>query len=175
MTDNGGNVKNKFNVLIFLPFTAFFLFVGWHPVKESYVPEVKKEIQNSMINAIKAYEEFPKTLDSHGFLMYFAADFSGVMDGENVTLKDVDRSLDYMAEQIKRGEVGGISFKISDLNIYTISADLGWLTYQDERKFADVRKSEVRIHHMKSKCTALVRKEKGSWLIYHEHCSTHKG
>ncbi|MGD9852469.1 MAG: nuclear transport factor 2 family protein [Nitrospirales bacterium] len=167
-------MKNKINTLIFLVLPAFVWLVSCQKLNENYAADVKLEIQTSMMNVKKAYEDFPKTLDSEKLLRYFTSDFSGVKDGESLTLKDVDRSFDYMAEQIKRNEIGGVSFKVSELNIHPISVNLGWMTYQEERKFADMGKSQVRLNNMKGKCTALVRKEKEVWLIFHEHCSTEK-
>lgn len=167
-------MKNKNNILMFLLLPAFVWVVSCQKMNENHAADLKLEIQTSMMNVKKAFEDFPKTLDGKEIMRYLASDFSGLKDGESLNLQELDRSFDYMAEQIKRNEIDGVSFKVSEINIHPISMDLGWLTYQVEGKFAEIGKREVRLNNLRGKCTALVRKEKDVWLIFHEHCSTIK-
>lgn len=129
----------------------------------------KAEIEATVQQASKAWEEFPKSLDRTLLLRHYATDYSGVTDGANENLKDIEKSFDNLAERIKLGSAIGISYTITDLNIQLFTARLALLTYQDETKMGQ---GGVLLSDTKTKCSTLVRKDGEAWLVFHEHCST---
>ena len=143
--------------------------VGCQQLGDNDTSRVKTEIEASVNQASKAWEEFPKSLDRASLLKHYAADYSGVKDGTSETLKDLEKSFDDLAEQIKLGDAIGISYKIAELNIHPLTSRLAWMTYQDETKLG---RGGALLRDIKSKCSTLVRKEAETWLVFHEHCST---
>ena len=125
-----------------------------------------------MSQASKDLEEFPKSLDRARLLKYYAADFSGMRDGASVTLKDMGKSFDDLAEEIKLGRTIGISTKVTALNIQPFTDRLALLTYHDETK---VGQGGVVLRDSTVNCSTLVRKDGDTWLVFHEHCSTMGG
>lgn len=142
---------------------------GCQDLSEGDLPRIKSEIESSANQASLALEEFPKSLSSSTILKHYAADYSGVKDGIRLTLKDQEKSLNDLAEQIKLGDSIGISHSIKELTIQTLTKSLAWITYQDETKLG---RGGALLSDMKARCTALVRKEGEAWLIFHEHCSS---
>lgn len=143
--------------------------VGCQQLGDNETSRVKTEIEASVNQASKAWEEFPKSLDRASLLKHYAADYSGVKDGTSETLKDLEKSFDDLAEQIKLGDSIGISYKITELNIQPFTGRLAWMTYRDETKLG---RSGALLSDIKTKCSTLVRKEGKAWLVFHEHCST---
>ena len=150
---------------------ASCLIIGCTEVNERDVPRIKAEIEAAVTQAARAWEEFPKTLDRTAILKHYAPDYSGVKDGESETLKDLEKSFADLAEQIKLGAPIGVSYKITGLDIQILTGRLAWVTYQDETKWG---RSGLVVRDDKTKCSTLVRKEKDTWLVFHEHCSTVK-
>ena len=150
---------------------ASSLLLGCSEVNDRDVPRIKTEIEATSNQVTRAWEEFPKTLDHTAILKHYAPDYSGVKDGESESLKDLEKSFADLAEQIKLGDPIGMSYKITELNINILAGHLAWVTYQDETKWG---RSGLVVRDDKTKCSALVRKERDGWLIFHEHCSTLK-
>jgi ketosteroid isomerase-like protein len=143
--------------------------VGCQGLSDKDRARVQAEIEASVNQASKDWEEFPKSLDRPRLLKYYTADYAGVKDGTRENLKDLEKSFDDLAEQIKLGDVIGISDKITELNIQPFTERLALLTYQDETK---VGRGGMLLRASKSTCSTLVRKEGETWLVFHEHCST---
>jgi ketosteroid isomerase-like protein len=146
--------------------------VGCQELGDKDTARVKSDIEASVKQASKDWEEFPKSLDRSRLLKHYAADYSGVKDGATETLKDLEKAFDDLAEEIKLGSAIGISYKITELNIQPFTGRLAMLTYQDETK---VGQAGVLRRDIKAKCSTLVRKEGETWLVFHEHCSTMQG
>jgi ketosteroid isomerase-like protein len=146
--------------------------VGCQELGDKDTSRIKTEIEAVIKQASKAWEEFPRSLDRTLLLKHYAADYSGVKDGANETLKDLEKSFDDLAEQIKLGSSIGISYTISELNIQPFTGRLALLTYQDETK---VGRGGVLLRDTKAKCSTMVRKDGETWLVFHEHCSTMQG
>lgn len=162
----------KIRTVFFLIIAPFAGLVGCQQLGDSGSERAKAEIEASMKQAAKAWEDFPKSLDRTSILKHFAMDYSGVKDGTAESLEDLAKSFDDLAEQVKLGNTIGISYKITDLKVQPFTGSLALLTYQDENKFG---KGGVLLRDVKAKCTTLVRKEGETWLVFHEHCSTMSG
>lgn len=165
-------MRIKIRTVIFPLITSLVGLVSCQELGNNNTARVKAEIEASVQQASKAFEEFPKSLDRAGLLKHFAADYSGVKDGKSETLKDLEKSFDDLAEQIKLGESIGISYKVTDLNIQPFTERLALMTYQDETKLG---RGGVLLRDIKVKCSTLVKKEGETWLVFHEHCSTVSG
>lgn len=155
--------------------SAISLVLGLSGCQELFdkdAPQIKAEIQTSVEQVSKAYENFPKTLDRTSILKHYASDYSGVKDGATETIKDLEKMFDDLAEQVKLGDPIGASYKIMDLKIEALSSRVAWMTYQDETKWG---RSGVVLRDIKARCSSLVRKEGDRWLVFHEHCSTVRG
>jgi ketosteroid isomerase-like protein len=152
--------------------TSFLCLVGCQQLGDNDTSRVKAEIEASVNQASKAWEEFPKSLDRASLLKYYAADYSGVKDGVSETRKDLEKSFDELAEKIKLGDSIGISYKITELAILPFTGRIAWITYNDETKLG---RSGFLLSDTKTKCSTLVRKEGEAWLVFHEHCSTVRG
>ena len=159
----------KMHTVIFMLITSLVGLVGCQELGDNDTSRVKAEIEASVKQASKAWEEFPKSLDRSRLLKQYAADYSGVKDGVSETLKDLEKTFDDLAEQIKLGDAIGISYKITELNIHPFTGRLAWMTYQDETKLG---RGGVLLRDIKNTCSTLVRKEWETWLVFHEHCST---
>lgn len=162
----------RMRTAIILLTTLLVGLIGCQQLGDNDTSRIKVEIEASMKQASKAWEEFPKSLDHTHLLKHYAADYSGVKDGVSETLKDLEKSFDDLAEQIKLGNAIGISYKITELKIQPFTERLAWMTYQDETKLGH---GGVLLRDIKTKCSTLVRKEGESWLVFHEHCSTVSG
>jgi hypothetical protein len=161
-------MRIEMRIVTFMLITSFISLVGWQELGDSDASRVRTEIEASVKQASKAWEEFPKSMDRASLLKHYAADYSGVKDGASETLKDVEKSFDDLAEQIKLGNAIGISYKITELNIQPFTRR----TYQDETKLG---RGGALLRNIKAKCSTPVRKEGESWLVFHEHCSTVSG
>jgi ketosteroid isomerase-like protein len=162
-------MRMKMHTVIFMLITSLAGLVGCQELGDNNTSRVKAEIEASVKQASKAWEEFPKSLDRSRLLKQYADDYSGVKDGVSETLKDLEKTFDDLAEQIKLGDAIGISYKITELNIHPFTGRLAWMTYQDETKLG---RGGVLLRDIKNTCSTLVRKEGETWLVFHEHCST---
>lgn len=162
----------KAHTVIFMLITSLLGLIGCQDLSDKDAARVKAEIEASVNQASKDWEEYPKSLDRPRLLKYYAADYSGMKDGARETRKDLEKWLDDLAKEIKLGSAIGISDKVTELNIQPFTERLALLTYQDETK---VGQGGVLRQDIKAKCSTLVRKEGETWLVFHEHCSTMQG
>ena len=79
---------------------------------------------------------------------------------------------DELAEQIKLGDPIGTSYKITDLKIDALTGRLAWMSHQDETRWG---RAGVVLNDVRTRCSALPRKDGEHWLVFHEHCSTVSG
>ena len=165
-------MRMKAHTVIIMLITSLLGLIGCQELGDKDTARVKAEIEASVNQASKDWEEFPKSLDRPRLLKYYATDYSGMKDGTPETLKDLEKWLDDLAEESKLGSAIGISDKVTELNIQPFTERLALLTYQDETK---VGQGGVLRSDTKAKCSTLVRKEGETWLVFHEHCSTMQG
>jgi ketosteroid isomerase-like protein len=159
----------KAYTVIFMLITSLLGLIGCQELSDKDTARIKAEIEASVNQASKDWEEFPKSLDRPRVLKHYAADYSGVKDGASETLKDLEKSVDDFAEEIKLGSASGMSYKLTELTIHPLTERLAWMTYQDETKRGQ---GGMLLRDTKAKCSTLVRKEGETWLVVHEHCST---
>ncbi len=145
---------------------------GCQELLDKDTSHAKAEIEASVEEVSKAYENFPKTLDRTSILKHYAAEYTGVKDGNSETIKDLGKMFDDLAEQIKLGDPIGTSYKITDLKIEALSGRLAWMTYQDETKWG---RGGMVLRDVRTRCSTLVRRDGEQWLVFHEHCSTVSG
>ncbi len=158
--------------ITFLLITSLLGLAGCQELTDTDKARIKTEIEASVKQASKDWEEFPKSLDRTRLLKHYASDYSGVKDGTSETVKDLEKSFDGLVEQVKLGDAIGISYTITELTIQPYTERLALLTYQDETKMG---RGGALLSDTKTKCSTLVRKEGETWLVFHEHCSTMQG
>src|SRR4026207_2262858 len=120
-------MKMQMPIFIFTLITPFLGLIGCQGLDDQATARVRAEIEVSVQQASKAWEEFPKSLDRARLLKYYAPDYSGVMDGASQSLKDLENSFDDLAEKIKLGSAIGISYKVTELNIQPFTEHLALL------------------------------------------------
>ncbi len=163
----GADMATKMCLLIPAMISAMSLY-GCQGLSDRDTARIKLEIESSLKGASQAWESFPRTLDPAGMLKYYATDYSGVKDGVSEDIKDLGKSFDAIAEQIKLGDRLGISYKMTESNIRPFTEHLALVTYKDET----VLGRDGRIQsYLKYRCSTFMRKEGENWLIFHEHCS----
>lgn len=125
-------------------------------------------IVTTLNKVANAESQFSKTKDSASVLGFYTEDFSGIKEGKSEALKDRQKSLAEVLEQIRSDEPISISSRVTNIKPSAIGR-LGWATYEYEYK---ILRSGVLQRFSQSLCTAIFRKQGDSWLIRHEHCST---
>ena len=162
-------MRMKVHTVMFVLIASLLGLVGCQELGDKDTSRIKTEIEASVKQASKAWEEFPKSLDRTLVLKHYAADYSGVKDGASETRKDLEKYFDELAEQIKLGSAIGVSYTITELSIQPFTERLALLTYQDETKMGQ---GGLLMRDTKTKCSTLVRRDGETWLVFHEHCST---
>lgn len=124
-------------------------------------------VEEMIREAAKAAATYSETRDRQTVLKLYAQDYEGAQDGETETKAAIEKWLDEYESELQRGSrlrfIGSVS------NLKTgVAESLAWATY--DYLFQAIRNGELEGHDA-GKCTALLRKEGSSWLIFHEHCS----
>ena len=91
-------MRMKTHIVIFMLITSLLGLIGCQELGDKDTSRVKAEIEASVKQASKDWEEYPKSLDRPRLLKYYADDYSGVKDGASETLKDLEKSFDDLAE-----------------------------------------------------------------------------
>ena len=125
-------------------------------------------IITTLNNVAYAESQFSKTKGAVSILRFYAQDYAGIKDGKSETVKDQQKYLAEVLEQINPDEPIGISSKVMNIKP-SIAGRFGWATYEYEYK---VGRSGVLQQVSQGQCTAIFTKQTDSWLIRHEHCST---
>lgn len=136
--------------------------------KGDVVTQEEGLIVTTLNEVANAESQFSKTKDSVSILRFYAQDYAGIKDGKSKTVKDQEKYLLEVLDQINLGEPIGISSKVMNIKP-SVAERLGWATYEYEYK---VVRSGVLQQVSQGQCTAIFRKQADSWLIRHEHCST---
>ncbi len=134
--------------------------VAWSAGDGETVETVIKE-------AAKATATFSETRDAEAVLKLYAKDFLGVQDGETETRNSIEKWLEDYEAELRRGST--LRFISAVSNVKTgLAGSIAWATY--DYLFQAIRNGELEGQDV-GKCTSLLHKEGGAWLIFHEHCS----
>ncbi len=134
--------------------------VAWSAGEGETVETVIKE-------AAKATATFSETRDAEAVLKLYAKDYLGIQDGETETRDSIEKWLEDYEAELRRGST--LRFISAVSNVKTgFAGSIAWATY--DYLFQAIRNGELEGQDV-GKCTSLLRKEDGAWLIFHEHCS----
>lgn len=125
-------------------------------------------VEKTILDLANAMTEFPKTKDPQSIRRFYAQDYAGITNGKSISLKESEKYLSDLVERLNLGEPMGISSKVSNLKANVVGT-VGWVTYEYEYKLG---RSGMALEADQGQCTAILRKQGGTWLIHHEHCST---
>ena len=125
-------------------------------------------IEKNLIDLADANTQFPRTKDSQSILRFYSQDYEGVSNGKSESLKDTEKYLSDVLERINLGEPIGISSKVANIKI-SVTSTSGWARYSYEYKLG--RGGDI-LETNQGQCTTIFRKQRETWLIQHEHCST---
>ena len=125
-------------------------------------------VEKTIVDLANAMTEFPKTKDPQSIKRFYTQDYAGITDGKSNSLKEEEQYLADLIERLNLGEPMGISSKVSNLKTAVVGS-VGWVTYEYEYKLG---RSGMALESNQGQCTSILRKQGGTWLIQHEHCST---
>ena len=125
-------------------------------------------VEKTIVDLANAMTEFPKTKDPQSIKRFYTQDYAGITDGKSNSLKEEEQYLADLIERLNLGEPMGISSKVSNLKTAVVGS-VGWVKYEYEYKLG---RSGMALESNQGQCTSILRKQGGTWLIQHEHCST---
>lgn len=124
-------------------------------------------VEDTIRAAAQATATFSETRNRQAVLQLYTEDYEGIQDGQAETKAAIAKWLDEYEAELKRGS--GLRFISAVSNIETgVSGTVAWATY--DYVFQAMRDGELEGQDA-GKCTALLRKDNSTWLIFHEHCS----
>ena len=124
--------------------------------------------EKTIVDLANAMTEFPKTKDPQSVRRFYTQDYTGITNGKSNSLKESEKYLSDLVERLNLGEPMGISSKVSNLKA-TVVGTVGWVTYEYEYKLG---RGGIALEADQGQCTTILRKQGGTWLVQHEHCST---
>ncbi len=125
-------------------------------------------IRKVITDQARAMTDFPRSKDMQAVLKFYARDYAGIDNGRWQDLKDAEKFLADLEEQINLGNPVGISTRVSNIKVQ-ISGAMAWATYDQEVKVGAL--GQV-VGQELQKCTGIYKKKGTEWLIQHGHCST---
>jgi ketosteroid isomerase-like protein len=136
--------------------------------KRDVITQEEGLIVTTLNEVASAESQFYSTKDTASIVGFYAQDYAGIKGGKTVTVQDKNKYLTEVLDRVNRGEPIGISSKFMNIKS-SVEGPLGWATYEYEYK---VTRSGVLQGVSQGQCTVILKKQAGSWLIQHEHCST---
>jgi hypothetical protein len=124
-------------------------------------------VEAAILAEAKSAEMFAETRNKQAVLALYAADYSGIQDGEMETRETIERWLSDYESELNQGSALRFLGAVSNLKIQTLGST-AWATY--DYVFQAMRKGELEGQDT-GKCTSLLRKVSSIWLIFHEPCS----
>ena len=144
---------------------VLLLLLSWTGL--AWSAEVGEAIEKTIKAAAMAAATFSETRDKQAVLTLYSKDYVGIQDGETETRDSIEKWLSDYESELDKGSA--LRFIGSVSNVHVRVTDLmAWATY--DYVFQAVRKGELEAQDL-GQCTALLRKERSAWLIFHEHCS----
>lgn len=163
--DASASVLSERSMHIRCLYALLIICLSWTAVVWSAEEEGSPE--KTVKAAAMAVATFSETRDTQAVLKLYSKDYVGIQDGETETWDSIKKWLvDYEAE-LNGGSTLRFIGAVSRLNV-RMTGPTAWATY--DYVFQAIRKSELEAQDT-GQCTALLRKEGSSWLIFHEHCS----
>lgn len=145
---------------VLLMVCLFWTAVAWSA-------EEGEAIERTVKEAAMAAATFSETRDKQAVLKLYTRDYVGIQDGETERRDSIEKWLsDYEAE-LNKGSTLRFIGAVSNLHV-RVTGPTAWATY--DYVFQAIRNGEFEAQDS-GQCTALLRKEGPSWLIFHEHCS----
>lgn len=132
-----------------------------------WAAEDERSVRERVEQVAKATAAFSDTRDREAVLRSYAQDFIGIQDGRTETKAAVEQWLSDYERELDLGSSLRFISTLSDITV-GVSGPLAWAVY--DYVFHAVREGRLEGRDA-GKCTALLRKEGGDWLIFHEHCS----
>jgi ketosteroid isomerase-like protein len=130
----------------------------------------EEAIEKVLLAEAKSSATFVETRDKEAVLKLYAADYSGVQDGEMETRETIEKWLSEYGSALEQGSRVHFLGTVSNLNTH-ISGSTAWASY--DYVFQAINNGELDAQEH-GKCTSVLRKESLGWLIWHEHCSKSK-
>lgn len=140
--------------------------LSWTAVAWSAQEEESPE--RTVREAAMAAATFSETRDKQTVLKLYSKDYVGIQDGVTERWDSIERWLSDYESELDRGSTLRFIGALSNLNVRMIGTTTAWATY--DYVFQSIRKGELEAQDS-GQCTALLRKDSSSWLIFHEHCS----
>lgn len=117
--------------------------------------------------AARAMSELPETRNRKAVLDLYAADYTGVTDGEWQTREAIDAVVEEIDENVKAGNPVTIANRASEIEAHP-GERYGWATWLSYSRIEVL--GEV-LGEVERRCTGIFRRNQKTWLIRHEHCS----
>jgi len=127
-------------------------------------------VEKVLLAEAKSSATFAETRDRQTVLKLYAADYSGVQDGEVETRETIEKWLSEYGSALDKGSRVHFLGAVTNLSTH-VAGSTAWATY--DYVFQAIRNGELDAQD-RGKCTSVLRKEASGWLIQHEHCSKTK-
>lgn len=128
-------------------------------------------IAKAITDSTTAWTNFPRTRDPASVLKFYAKDYVAIQDGEWQTLKDVERLLADLQEEIDQGHAVRILVRTKNIRVQ-VDGPTGWATYEYQARIGLAGRIVLAGD---GRCTGIYKKAGEAWLFQHEHCSTAAG
>ena len=154
-------------VVVFMtPLSPWLILIGSLAlVVSAWAGSEEEAVERAITTEAKSAATFPETRDKQAILKLYAADYSGIQDGEPETRETIEKWLADYETELNRGSTLRFIGVVSNVKVQ-VTGPTAWATY--DYVFQAIRKGELEAQDT-GKCTSLLRKESSSWLIFHEH------
>ena len=162
---------------IFITLTLLlFCFVSFAQVKSKQPvakitktsPEDPKVIEKLIRDYGRAMSDFSRKGSIDDVMKFYAPNYIEVSDGKESTLSEVRQSWENIGDQINLGSSDRFTVTIDEIGVVKWFGNAAYLTFSFYQKIG--REGQV-LDTRTGKCTEILTKASGSWLIEHEHCS----
>ncbi len=144
---------------------ALLLLLSWTGM--AWSAEEGEAIEKTIKAAAMAAATFSETRDRQAVLTLYSQDYVGIQDGETETRGSIEQWLADYETELSKGSTLRFIGSVSRVHV-RMTGLTAWATY--DYVFQAVRKGDLEAQDS-GQCTALLRKESATWLIFHEHCS----
>ncbi len=125
-------------------------------------------VEKAIQGLARALSAFPRTLDTDSVLDFYAPDFTGVDNGEDVSVRDEEDFLLDLADQVRQGNTVRVLCTASNVEVH-VASTVAFATYDYLLRFG--LGDEV-LDESDGRCTSIYQKTGNAWKLRHEHCSS---